>query len=670
MITDGERSGVWVWEATDPKRSGGAGDLAKLFKNEEVEQPGVLAGGAPSAEATLMAREVIQNSWDAAAELKKRRKAAGLAEPGFGISFDFMEVVGPARSDFVASSDLLGLKSQLESVRSTEGERALGMPRTAALDHAHDTEQVLQVLRIVESGTTGMYGPFDGAKSKMFLALISLGYTVKDAGAGGSYGYGKAGLIAGSATRTIFAYSCFEPRPDDVVDGVPVTRRLLGMTYWGQHGVGDTNFTGFARLGSDMGDWTAPLTNEVADHLASRLGIEIRSADRDEQLGTTFVLIDPVVDPQDLVEAIERNWWPAIKEGRFIPMVTDQREGSSRKRLPPRPLSNPILAPFVRAYELATVPQDNNVAHEFRADLGVLPSALDGLAVGSIGIVADLDGWSYAVDNEDPDDESTVRNSSLIALTRGPLMVVEYLEPWGMKTSPPFVRGVFVADEDVDDLLRQTEPKAHDAWVTNESRLEDGVDHKAPKVAKHVLKEIGKAARRFQQSLRPPLPPPEDVRLSALAKLFKSVARGGGPTPPPPPPEGDRFVSIRTSSHIVPVDGSGAIRAEGKVTLSLSEAYKEAHKDSKGVSSSSRARARVRISYKFVEDGKAGESVPLSLTSSMITDGPNEDGYYDVELTTDYQKVDFESVAYSADWSGRLVVNVVVVQPLFDGVSS
>ena len=72
-----------------------------------------------------------------------------------------------------------------------------------------------------------MYGPFEGAKSKMYLALISLGYTAKAEGSGGSDGYGKAGLIRGSATRTVVAYTAFRERKDDP----GVTRRLLGMTY-------------------------------------------------------------------------------------------------------------------------------------------------------------------------------------------------------------------------------------------------------------------------------------------------------------------------------------------------------------------------------------------------------------------------------------------------------
>ena len=239
-------------------------------------------------------------------------------------------------------------------------------------------------------------------------------------------------------------------------------------------------------------------------------------------------------------------------------------------------------------------------------------------------------------------------------------MVVEYLEPWGMKTSPPFVRGIFVADEDVDDLLRQTEPKAHDSWVTNENGLEDGVNQKAPRVAKHVLKEIGRAARKFQQSLRPPLPPPEDVHLSALAKLFKNVARGGGPATPPPPPEGERLVSIRTNPQIVPAEDASSISAKGRLKLCLADSYDAAD----------RALVRVRIAYKFVEDGKAGESVPLSLTSSLIEGSPNDDGSYDVELTHAFQTVDFESAAYSPDWSGRLMVSARILKPVVDGTTA
>lgn len=652
MSEEGSRTGQWVWELTDPGRSGGAGDLANLFRNERVDQPGIFAVDAPRPEETLMAREVLQNSWDAADELQKERLAAGERVPTFGINFEFEELDGVGRLELERAVDLVGLRRQMESVRSEADVSTLGMRRTAVLEGAGSQKGSLRVLRVVESGTTGMYGPFVGARSKMFLALISIGYTVKAAGSGGSYGYGKAGLIAASATRTVFAYSCFEPRADDQVNGQPVTRRFLGMTYWGQHTHGGTSFTGFARLGKDDGAIVAPFVNEEADAMAQRLGLDLRTHEDDRDLGTTFVLLDPLVEPEGLKSALERNWWPAIREGRFTPVITERKVGESSQRHIPRPLRNPVLAPFVRAYELATVPQDNIVPHELRVDLGNTPPRLGSLAAGSLGIVADLEGWSYASQNPDSEDDQSESPSSLIALTRGPRMVVQYHEPQRMKSSP-FVRGVFVADSEIDDLLRQTEPKAHDSWVTSLNRIEEVVDERAPSTAKHVLQEIGKAARRFQQSLRPPLPPADDVQLTALAQLFKNLGKGKEPVQP----KIDRLVSIETRTEIRSAKTDQMIVAQGTVTLSLDPNYKDAD----------RALVRIRVMYKLLEDGKAGATLPLVLTSGTGGGDPNEDGSYDVAVGRDDQGIDFESEPYSADWSGRLVVSAKILRPLPEG---
>ena len=42
----------WAWEQTDERRSGSSGDIAKLFKNEGVKQPGPFAKDAPSVGST------------------------------------------------------------------------------------------------------------------------------------------------------------------------------------------------------------------------------------------------------------------------------------------------------------------------------------------------------------------------------------------------------------------------------------------------------------------------------------------------------------------------------------------------------------------------------------------------------------------------------------------
>ena len=138
----------------------------------------------------------------------------------------------------------------------------------------------------------------------------------------------------------VLAYTCFEDRSDDA----GVTRRLLGMTYWGQHDLGDDSFTGFGRFGEHQADGTVqPFENEAADRVAESFGLARRNPEEPERLGTTFILIEPTVEENDLVAAIERNWWPALEEDIFDAVV----EGYDGW-IHPKPRSNPVLGSFVR----------------------------------------------------------------------------------------------------------------------------------------------------------------------------------------------------------------------------------------------------------------------------------------------------------------------------------
>lgn len=646
------RSCSWVWEETDASRSGGAGDLAKLFKNEEIASPGVMASAPPPAAASLLAREVIQNSWDASVELRDELAFIGEESPPFKIAFDFETLRESPVGDFASAIDLDGLSAQFNAAGKEGVSGALGLARSSAFALAGGSSPELRLLKIHESGTTGMYGPFVGAASKMYLALVSLGYTVKGPGSGGSYGYGKAGLIAGSATRTVFAYSCFSPRLDDKDDGVPVTRRLLGMTYWGQHSISGSSFTGFARFGDAADGWVKPLVNEAADEFASRLGLTARDPDNTADLGTSFVLLDPVVEAEDLQNAIERNWWAAIEEGRFTPIISEQLPDGTTRRLVPRPKKNPATAAFVRAYELATVQQDNDVPHEASVDLGQLPPGLGSLKMGKLGLVADLEGWSYAQDSSDGD-ESAVEHTSLIALLRGPLMTVEYFQPRGTRR-PPYIRGALVADEAVDDLLRQSEPKAHNAWVTSLEKLGEDVDDRAPRVAQHVLRAAATLSRRFQERLKPAPPDASHIRLTVLADLFKGLARGGAGIPPLPPPPGDRDLSIGVSSRQVPAEREDQVCMAGAVKLRLADHYEVAD----------RAAVRLRVSYRFMEDERAGEACNLAFDDSIGV--PDDQGWVNVEVDRDMTEISFVSEPYDLDWTGRLAVSAEIDYPILE----
>ncbi|MEP1123397.1 MAG: hypothetical protein ABJH68_05845 [Ilumatobacter sp.] len=612
----------WKWEQTDPDRSGSSGDLAKLFKNETVKNPGVFAATAPSEHATLMAREVIQNSSDAASELSDE---LGDDAPEFEITFEFESLTDEAKSSLVKALDLSSIAARGTNPADPGWRSRLGLDSDDLLDHLHDSAP-LRTLKVVESGTTGMYGPFNGAKSKMYLALISLGYTAKASGAGGSYGYGKAGLIRGSAIRTVVAYSAFRERPDDP----GVTRRLLGMTYWGQHDLDDLSYTGFARFGAEQVNGAIrPFENDDADSMAERLGIDLRCADDLEDLGTTFLLIEPTVEPDDLSVAVARNWWPALEDGRMTVMVSADGRTSV-----PRPMKDPILKTFVDAYHLAATDQDNAKPNQYRQSFRRGSFGERTLKLGSLGLVAETGGWSYESGADEPDD---VQHRSLVALVRGPRMVVEYLDAGQAR---PFVRGAFIADDEVDELLRQTEPKAHDSWQT---RIEEaGSDPDAPRVADAVINRVRDHVRKFRDQLRPATRPAEDVRLPELERLFGRIFSSSSSNSSGPP-QSERPFSIVVEERLEHV-GDGLIRVKARIGFALSPHFGDPEEV-----------VDVSLSYRFVEEGGNGEEAELDVVAPEGFEARDEKPYvYRGALTHDRVVFEFASVPYPADWTGRI----------------
>jgi len=619
---------VWRWEKTDPSRSGSSGDLSKLFRHEGSENPGVLAVDEPSMNASVVAREVIQNSWDSARERKKSDTEA----PQFQIDFEYRSLSGEVRERFIERLDLASLAR-----RAKAGDRdALGLRSTDALS-CLESDNPLAVLVIRERGTTGMYGPFKGARSKMFLALVSLGYTIKDDDAGGSYGYGKAGLIRGSATRTVVAYSCFHEQPDDP----GITRRLLGMTYWGQHSCEGTSYTGFARFSKEN---LHPFENERADEIAESLGLEKRDPSSADEIGTTFLLIDPTVPPEDLRDAVVRSWWPAIIDGEFVVEIRTV-EGQS---IYPRPRKYEHLKPFIRAYEIATAKQDNAKAEEKKVALSVIEqSGEKHESPGQIGLVADTSGWSYAEASSAGPGEALIDHRSLVALMRGTKMVVEYRD---VGRSTPYVRGVFVAGRSIDSALRRTEPKGHNTWSTEADRDGVGVDVDAAEIAKIVLKRIRDNVNGFRKQLKPEPPPPDDIHLPLFDKFMRTMLSGKRKGPNPPLVE-KRPVSIRLSQEPEPV-GNDEVRVVGTAHISLSEHHPGDH-----------AEVSVAVAYRFVEDERVGSHclVDIDPPSGFAQVGDASNVFKGVINRGTDAVFEFATESYEASWTGRLYITADIM---------
>lgn len=611
----------WIWAEVEPGQITLAGDIAKMFRHEEQKAPGIFALEAPPDAAVLLAREVIQNSWDAAAELKRRESAA----PQFAIQFRFYEVVGAEKAQMVENLGLGQLAERAKIVNRSD----VGLTESDCLDSIGDASVPLRLLEIIEQGATGMYGSWEKSDSHMHRALLSLGFTEKRQGAGGSYGYGKAGLISGSRIRNVVAYTCFKERTDEP----GITRRLLGMTYWGMHAVDGKRYLGFASLSAGHPGYIDPFVNDAADEIAASLGMTVRDPGSFELLGTTFLLPDPTVMPSDLVKAIERFWWPALIEGDFVVDVVDY-DGS---HLYPRPSRDPVLHTFIDAWEVAM-----GVREPGPNDRRTPISAPDGLSpAGVLGLVADLNGWSYANEVGGPEDEP-VEHKSLVALTRGPRMVVEYFVAGG---SQPFVRGVFIADGSIDNLLRLTEPKAHDSWQT---RSQDGeLDSEAVAMANHVIAKIRQTVNNHRAKLKPPPPPPDKIDLPVFDEIMRRILAGSGRGVAPPVAE-PRPISIHLDYHPKAVGDQVAV--SGWASFALSDNFE-----------GDRARVRYSIAYRFLEDDRVGEFADLSV---VPPDGLEEvePGIYEGILERDSEvRFTFESVPYDSRWSGRLIVSGDVV---------
>jgi len=486
----------------------------------------------------------------------------------------------------------------------------------------------LQCLVISERAACGMHGPWRGPESKLYRALLSVGFANETGGAGGSFGYGKAGLIGASALRTVIAYTCFRERPDDP----GITRRLLGATYWGQHSDRDSWCTGFATLGA-QGAGAVPLSNDQADDMARQLGLDVRDPGQISDLGTTMLVVEPTVEPTDLLTAVERSWWPALEDSaqRFNVVIRSQ-DGT---RLVPRPKRDEVLASFIDAYELATMPAGKR---ESCKRVQLRGAGYDRLGV--LGMVSDPGGWSFPdADPHASPDDAAVDHRSLIALMRDPRMVVEYLDS-GRKD--PFVRGVFVADESVNDVLRSTEPKAHDSWQPGETENKQ--------VAQGVLERIRRHVDSYRKDLRPPSPPPESIDLPFVDRLMRKLMSSRGRRPVGPHAE-NRDVSINLRHHAEPT-ADGRIELHGEATVGFSEHFE-----------GDRAQVEVAIGYRYLEEDRLGERVDLAVEAppGWVTVADDINCFSGELVRGADARFVFFSTPYAAEWTGKLIVNANVV---------
>ena len=485
----------WVWLLTAPMGGVDGSVITKLFRGKENL----------SAE-ELLAREVIQNSWDAARVLQSEYPDE---ETHFSMKFRFESLSGSAKSDFIKAAGLGELALRRSSVQTGNG-----LEKESALSHL-DSENPLHLLFLEDYGSHGLHGKVALKKwSHLFKALYLIGGTSKakeDASQGGSYGFGKSAFVRASRINSVIAHTCFRPRDDD-----PVTRRLVGCTWWASHVHLKEHYEGRAFLGvgfDNDAEIVMPFDDQEADELAAHLGMPMRDPQNFNELGTTFLLVDPLVSPQDLLQAIEYHWWPALEENLMDVVVVDY----SGEELIPRPAKRPDLAPYLEAFRLATGKEHISDRERQRISSKKwrekTKEGADKVETGELALIVS--------DQEFDEDLQGPR----VALIRSPRMVIDY-QQFGPRNLPIF--GVYVASDQGDKLLADTEPPAHDLWDTTQS---EDIEAKATKYAKLTMGRIRRSCVDFAQEFQPPVVH-DGQRLNLMSSILSRFFKNNPVIPP------------------------------------------------------------------------------------------------------------------------------------------
>jgi hypothetical protein len=613
----------WLW--LQPDEYGGAGGNAatKLMKASTFSA------------AELLCREVIQNSWDAAQGYRKLN-----ANHQFKIVFRFSNI---AKNELENQRRTLGISELRENIENSDlGENEKSTVSTGFVS----TKEDATVLYIEDFGAHGLSGhPANNKKSHLYKALYAFGITSKDKGesGGGSYGFGKSAFIRASKTHTVIAYTCFDETIED-----RVTRRLVGWSWWEGHEskLGDKKversgraiYGVFSSRDSSGNIHVEPYEDNQADEIAETLGIQKREPGSAQRNGTTLMLLDPNVDPDDLLVAIEKYWWPALVDNLLTISVIDY-DGVEHH---PKPRQNLKLKPYIRAYELATSPADAKLPPtEFKEELKTP------IIGGSLALVGQVAG--VAIEN-DLDELKDDEFKPSVALIRGPRMVIQYLESFQRRRVP--IRAAFVTPAEnvkVDSLLKDTEPPAHDVWDETSS---DDIAKEATALANFVIKGIRSSVAKFANALQPKIDA-TNKRITLFSKFFgQLLGESGGD----PAPIGDRFkVSLKYGKRGLNIGSDDQIfyRAELDVTPSEGCFGKELKKGS----------LKLHISVNVIEDeNKTGERIPLIVKI----------GGKDVSLDADSNilldaveskpiKVELQSESYNHKWTTKLRAEILEV---------
>ena len=341
------------------------------------------------------------------------------------------------------------------------------------------------VLFIEDYATTGLNytGEEYVEDTKFYRFFFGSGDNEDQGGTGGSFGYGKGVYTENSSIRTIVAYSCSEE------SGV-ARKRIFGITRTKKYVFNSQKYSGYIYHGiptedREGGKRSEPIEGADADRLAELLGFNVR---RDDEKGTSIAVLGMDSERDEFLHAVKEEtevyWWKKIAD-RQLDVEFTYTDGSSAKA---SPRENSMLTPFITCYETAISkrekPDSEKVAYR---EPKLNATGEYGGTPGKLALLELQHGTEEA-----PDTTSQLINS--VALFRSSGMVIEYRKPSGISDVGKYVAGVFLASEQLNELLRSSEPANHWGWNPSSDRIAELGAYKALgmtiKGAKKLIKSI------------------------------------------------------------------------------------------------------------------------------------------------------------------------------------
>lgn len=441
-------------------------------------------------------------------------------------------------------------------------------------------EQKLDLVTVRDQNTVGLGGSLDGDDEKDHFArlVLGLGQSDKTEG-GGSFGFGKTVFSKLSKIHLVIYYSHFR----ETARTSGCTARFMAVWLL-QKDIAE-KFSGFAFFGKQNGDKneSLPFEDEDAHAMAEMCGLKPH---KKGDYGTTVAVVDCPIVCEHVKFAIERYWWPSLIEKNLSVRLIEniQLSGGSDKsldvslldngaRLSINPSANPLVLPYMEIHQAI---RDSSGGHD-----GIkVDKPFKGMHEKRLGQVATrkfdksaIEGMRAYVDGLGLSDDENPMPLGGIAKMRTPGMVVNY-EGATTELTENILAGVFIADNEIDRILRASEPPTHDKWDSAEKdRINDaGIDiglsgNQAVEIVASVNKRIN---NKIIDGRNSPPPPSKNARLGLLEQYLSNLLGIGGGVVPPKPDPRPFSIGIEPSNTLT-ADGRRLDTA--KISLALKKDY-------------------------------------------------------------------------------------------------